>query len=74
MITNLDQLKDLVAFMKSHGVQEFNVNGVAVIFGLHSNNAADALLETSPSEQLQNIKTTLQALKNEADADEMWSV
>lgn len=76
MITNIDQLKDMVAFMRSHGVGEFTIEGVTVKFDMAAA-AAPVLLSTpdqSATEQLNNIKTTLQALKNEADADELWSV
>jgi len=74
MITSIEQLKDLVAFMKSHGVDTFNINGVSVTFGMNSTTTQTTVPGETPSEQLANIKTTLQALKNEADADELWSV
>jgi len=74
MITNIEQLKDLVAFMKSHGVEDFTVNGISVKFGNLAQNPSQVLLDIPPSEQLSNIKSTLKALKEESDADEMWSV
>ena len=75
MITSIEQLKELIIFMRDSGVDKFSVDNVSVEFTLNAaSRAVEVIPGDTPSEQLSNIKSTLQKLKDEADADELWSV
>lgn len=74
MITSIEQLKDLIRFMRAEGVQEFNVSGVHVTFDPTAPIKPVGIPGETPSEKLDNIKAELAALKAENDADELWSV
>lgn len=77
MSTKLDEIKQLVEFMQSKGVMKFKAGDVEVEFGLVGatpNEAQKALLGDTPNERLSNLKSALEDLKKEAEADELWSV
>lgn len=73
----IDEIKQIVEFMQTRGVIKFKAGELEVEFGVVSTSPDDTakiLLGESPSERLSNLKSAVEAIKREAQEDELWSV
>ena len=70
---DLDGIGSLIDLMRSKGVINFNVNGLAVTLGAEIN-AAQSVLDMSTEDKLNLLKEELKSKSKEADEDFYWSV